>query len=90
MLNRLCFRPSTSHTLFIEMEELPIVLVPMIFPVWLPPNFTSPPSFIVRVRNKAFSPVMCHEHPLSRYHDLCFSLALKHTCSFNQFRFRYL
>jgi len=89
ILNRLCLRPSTSHTLLIEIEALPIVLVPMILPNWLPPNFTFPPSFIARVRNIDFSPVMCLEHPLSRYHDLCFSFALRHICSIDNFRFRY-
>jgi len=66
------------HTFLIEIEELPIVPVPMIFPTSLPPNFTFPPSFIVRVRNIDFSPVICLEKPLSRDHDLCFSFALRH------------
>ena len=79
----------TIYTLLIEIEELPIVPVPMILPNWLPPNFTFPPSFIARVRNIDFSPVMCLEHPLSRYHDLCFSFALRHICNIDTFRFRY-
>ena len=45
---------STNHTLLIEIEELPIVPIPMILPDWLPPNFTFPHSFIVRVRNIDF------------------------------------
>jgi len=74
----LCSRPSTNHTLSIEIEELTIVHVPMILPDWLPPNFTFPPSFIVRVRNIKFSPIVCLGQPLSRYHDFCFSFALRH------------
>jgi len=50
----------------------------MILQVWLLPNPTVPPSFIVRVRNIYFSPVMCHEQPLSRYHDLWSSFTLRH------------
>jgi len=50
----------------------------MILPDWLPPNFTFPPSFIVRVRNIDFSPVICLEQPLSRYHNFYFSFALRH------------
>jgi len=70
-----------NHTLLIEIEELSIVPVPMILPDWLPPNFTFPPSFIVRVRNIDLSPVICLEQPLSRYHDFCFSFAFIHFCS---------
>ena len=33
---------------------------------------------LVRVMNIDFSPVICLEQPLSRYHDLCFSFALRH------------
>jgi len=62
MLSMLCLRSSTNHTLLIEIKELPIVHVSMILPVWLPPNPTVPPSFIVRVRKIDFSPVMCREH----------------------------
>ena len=89
MLSRLCLSPSTNHTLLIEIEELPIVPVPMILPVWFPPNPTVPPSFIVRVRNKDMSPVMCREQPLSRYQDFCFSLPFRHTCNINYVFLRY-
>jgi len=76
MLSRLCLSPSTNHTLLIGLEELPIVPVLMILPVWFPPNPTVPPSFIVRVRNIDFSPVMFCEQPLSRYYDFSFSFLL--------------
>ena len=89
MLNRLCSSSSTNHTLLIEVDELPIVPVPIIFPNWLPPNFTFPSSFIVRDRNIDFSRVMCLEQPLSRYHDFCFDLAFRQICSIENFRFRY-
>jgi len=90
MLSMLCLSPSTNHTLLKEREELPIVHVPMIFPVWFPPNPIVPPSFIVRVRNIDYSPVMCHEQLFSRYHDFSFSIPLKYICSIKNFRLRYL
>ena len=62
MLSRLCLSPSTNHTLLIEIEELPVVLIPMILPYWHPPNPTVIPSFIVRVRNIEFSHVMCRRN----------------------------
>ena len=89
MLSKLCLSPSTNHTLLIEIEELPIVPVPMILPVWFPQNPTVPPSFMVRVRNKDLSPVMCCEQPLSRYQDFCFSLSFRHTCNINYVCLRY-
>jgi len=89
MLSRLCLSPSTIHTLLIEIEELPIIPVSTILPVWFPPNPTVPPSFMVRIRNKDLSPVMCHEHPLSRYQDFCFSLPFRHTCNINYVCLRY-
>ena len=88
MLSRLCLSPSTNHTLLIEIEELPIVLVPMILPVWFPPNLTVPPSFMVRVRNN-LSPVMCREQPLSKYQDFYFSLPFRYTCNINYVSLRY-
>ena len=89
MLSRLCLSPSTSHTLLIEIEELPIVPEPMILLVWFPPNPTVPPSFMVRVRNKDLSPVMCREQPLSRYQDFCCLSPFRHTCSINNVFLRY-
>ena len=89
MLSRLWLSPSTNHTLLIEIEELPIVPEPKILPVWFPPNPTVPPSFMVRVRNKDLSLVMCREQPLSRYQDFCFSLPFKHTCNINYVCLRY-
>jgi len=89
MLSRLCLSPYTNHTLFIETEELPIVPEPMILQVWFPPNPTVPPSFMVRVRNKDLSPVMCRKQPLSMYQDFCFSFPFRHTCNINYVCFRY-
>jgi len=70
-------------------EELPMVPMPMILPFRFPPNPTVPLSFIVRVRNKDSSPVMCCEQPLSRYHDFSFSIPLKHICSIKNFKLTY-
>ena len=89
MLSRLWLSPSTNHTLLIEIEELPILPEPMILPVWFPPNPIVPPSFMVRVRNKDLSPVMCRKQPLSRYQDFCFSLPFRHTCNINNVCLRY-
>jgi len=89
MLSRLCLSPSTNHTLFIEIEELPIVPEPMILWVWFPPNPTVSPSFMVRVRNKDLSPVMCREQPLSRYQDFCFLSPFRHICIINNVFLRY-
>ena len=89
MLSRLCLSPSTNHTLFIEIEELPIIPIPMILPVWFPLNLTVPPSFMVKVRNKDLSPVMCREQSLSRYQNFCFSLPFRHTCHINNVWLRY-
>ena len=59
------------------------------FAVWFPVNPIVPPSFMARVRNINFSPVMCCEQPLSMYHDLCFSFLLKHIFNINNYRLRY-
>ena len=80
---------STNHTLLIEIEELPIVPEPMILPVWFSPNPIVPPSFMVRVRNKDLSPVMCREQPLSRYQDFCCLSPFRHTCNINNVFLRY-
>src|ERR1044072_5306782 len=50
---------------------------PMILPFWLPPNPTTPPALSSISWNKRLSPVMCREHPLSRYHDRSFFGAIK-------------
>src|SRR4030065_1539050 len=89
MLKRLCVKPSTSQTLLIEREELPIIPVPIIFPFWCPPKPTEPPSFMLRVWNINLSPGICREQPLSRYHACCFVLPCRHTCNRNNFIFRY-
>ena len=61
----------------------------MILQVWFSPKPTVPPSFMVRVRNKDLSPVICCEQPLSRYQDFCFSLPFRHTCNINHVCLRY-
>jgi len=38
MVCRLCFSPSNNQILLIEIDELPIFLVPIILPFWFPPN----------------------------------------------------
>src|ERR1044072_77421 len=50
---------------------------PMILPFWLPPNPTTAPGLSSSSWNICFSPVMCREHPLSRYHDWCLNGAVK-------------
>src|ERR1044072_6756794 len=62
---------------------------PMILPFWLPPNPTTPPALISSSWNICLSPVMCREHPLSRYHDLCLNGAAKDICNINNFVLRY-
>src|SRR4030043_701972 len=89
MLSRLGVKPSTSQTLLIEREELPIIPVPTIFPFWCPPKPTEPPSFMLRVWNIDLSPVICREHPLYMYHECCFVLPFRHTCNIDNFIFRY-
>src|SRR4051812_43900156 len=76
MDNKLCVNPSTRSTLVME-GELPILMVPepIILPFLSPPNLTSPPDLSTRSWNIDLLPVMCREHPESRYHDmLCFVL----------------
>ena len=48
-------------------EGIAIIHIPVIFPLPMPPKATLPPSTSLRTRNIDFSPVMCHEQPLSRY-----------------------
>src|SRR3954467_14110677 len=76
MDNKLRANPSTSRTLVIE-GELPMLIVPepMILPFLFTPNLTSPADLSTRSWNVDLFPVMCREHPESRYHDiLCFVL----------------
>src|SRR3954468_1259801 len=71
MENKLCVNPSTRSTLVME-GELPRLMVPepMILPFLSPPNLTSPPGLSTRSWNVDLLPVMCREHPESRYHDI--------------------
>src|ERR1044072_2133223 len=72
-------------------EDLPKPMVPepMILPFCFPPNPTTPPALSSSFWNKCLSPVMCREHPLSRYHDRCFLGAIKEICNINNFALRY-
>src|SRR3954465_8670542 len=56
-----------------------------------PPNLTSPPGLSTRSWNIDLLPVMCREHPESRYHDiLLFVLfAAKDICNRNKLFLRY-
>src|SRR3954465_972149 len=56
-----------------------------------PPNLTSPPGLSTRSWNVDLPPVMCREHPESRYHEiLCFVLfAAKDICNRNYLLLRY-
>src|ERR1044072_537818 len=68
---------------FLIEDDLPNPMVPepMILPFWFPPNPTTPPALSSSFWNKFLSPVMCREHPLSRYHDRCFLGAIKEISS---------
>src|SRR3954462_2526098 len=92
MDNKLCVNPSTRSTLVME-GKLPRLMVtePMILPLWSPPNLTSPPCLSTRSWNVDLLPVMCREHPESRYHDiLLFVLfAAKDICNRNYLLLRY-
>ncbi|CAL9126630.1 unnamed protein product [Musa textilis] len=70
MLKRLCFNPSTNNTSSIKKLDL-LLMVPllMILPL-LSPKVTYSSSWLVSLENCNGSPVMCLEHPLSRYHLL--------------------
>src|SRR3954465_15877378 len=48
-----------------------------------PPNLTSPPGLSTRSWNVDLLPVMCREHPESRYHDILLSVlfAAKDICN---------
>ena len=71
MLKRLCFKPSTNKTSSIKkLDLLPMVPLPMILPLLLSPKVTYPSSMLVSLENWDGSPVICLEHPLSRYHLL--------------------
>src|SRR3954462_14470349 len=92
MDNKLYVNPSTRSTLVME-GELPILMVPepIILPFRSPPNLTSPPDLSTRSWNIDLLPVMCREHPESRYHDmLCFVLFVaKDICNRNNLILRY-
>src|SRR3954469_19415970 len=92
MDNKLCVNPSTRSTLVME-GELPKLMVPepIILPLLTPPNLTSPPGLSIRSWNVDLLPVMCREHPESRYHDiLLFVLfAAKDICNRNYLLLRY-
>ena len=71
MLIKLAFKPSTSKAL--DKEGNPgteMVPFPMTFFLEPSPKVTFPPSSITRVSKKLLFPVMCLEHPLSRYQRL--------------------
>src|SRR3954465_11401072 len=92
MDNKLCVNPSTRSTLVME-GDLPrlMVLEPMILPFWSPPNLTSPPGLSTRSWNVDLLPVMCREHPESRYHDILLFVffAAKDICNRDYLLLRY-
>ena len=53
--------------------------MPIIFPFALSPKVTCPPSLASSLLNYSLSPVMCLEHPLSRYHLLFVLVDFKRT-----------
>src|SRR3954469_21864574 len=92
MDNKLCVNPSTRSTLVME-GELPKLMVPepIILPLLTPPNLTSPPGLSTRSWNVDLLPVMCREHPESRYHDILLSVLFtaKDICNRNYLLLRY-
>ena len=85
MLSKLYASPSTSITSSIlEDGFLPILPVPMIFPLVFPPNVTWPFLVSVNMQNLVLSPVICLEQPLSIYHMLF--MAARHSYKYNQTR----
>lgn len=50
---------------------------------------TLPPSLALRLKNIDLFPVMCLEHPLSKYHFSDFLFPCRHICSRNDKVFRY-
>ena len=82
ILSRLCCKFLTKSTLSIAQElDLPTFPLVMISPFMLSPKVTIPPSQVSSERNFDLSPVMCLQHPLSRYHEL---FPLTRTCKANQ------
>ena len=80
VLKKFCLSPLTGNMFSIEIEEFLLILpILMIFPLPLSPKVTNPPSFGLRDVNWVSSPVMCLEHPLSKYQWFLFDLAWKHT-----------
>src|ERR1700722_12281182 len=71
MLIKLAFKPSTNKAL--DKEGNPgteMVPFPTTFLLDPSPKVTFPPSSITRVSKKLLFPVMCLEHPLSKYQKL--------------------
>src|SRR5579862_2697824 len=71
MLIKLAFKPSTNKAL--DNEGNPgTEIVPFLTTLFLDlsPKVTFPPSSITRVSKKLLFPVMCLEHPLSKYQKL--------------------
>ena len=76
MLNRLCFKLSTKR-IFSILGVIYILPIPMMCPLPLSPKVTI--LLDSRVINYFLSCVMSLEQPLSKYHILFFSLAIRHT-----------
>src|ERR1044072_6634331 len=90
MDNRLCIKESTKRTFVIEGKELlPIVPEPMVLPFRSPLKPTQPAALSSKLWNICFLPVMCREHPESRYQDWCFNFAVKDICNIYYFVLRY-
>ena len=69
MLNKFTFRPSTYNTF--EMSGSPgreMIHFPLICDLLLSPKVTFPHFLDSKTLKRERSPVMCLEHPLSRYH----------------------
>ena len=68
------------------MQTLP---TSVIRPFWFPPKVTTPLDIGLRDWNIDLLLVMCHEQPLSRYHDWCFFPAIEEICNKDYFSLWY-
>ena len=69
MLNKFTLRPSTYNTFAMSGSSgREIVPFPFILDLLPSPKVAFPPFLDSKTLKKERPPVMCHEHPLSRYH----------------------
>ena len=90
MVSKLYFKLSTCKTLSMEAKEgIPILPIPIFFPLPMPSKEIVPPSMGFRSRNTNLSSVMCCAHPLSRYQLKPWSFPIEDIYNGNNLRFWY-